>query len=1052
MNNETNNNGILGWFAENHVAANLLMLFIIIAGLLTIFQVNREIFPEYSMDRIVITVPYRGASPSDVEDGVLLRVEEAISAVEGIKRMYSTAREGSGSVTVEVEEYADTQEVLDDIKSEVDRITTFPEETEEPIIREITNRREVLSIVFYGDVSEKILKELGDRTRNELTAKENISQVEVFGVRPYEISIEFSEEDLRRYGLSFSEISQIISSSSLDIPAGSIETEGTEILLRTKGQKYTGSEFEDIILLTAQDGTEIRLGDIADVRDAFEDVDIYSQFNGKKAVFVKIYRVGNQGVFDIAETVDEYVAQANERLPTGIKAEVWQDRSDMLRSRMNLLQRNALLGGILVFCSLALFLDIQLAFWTTIGMLISFLGAFYLMPTLDLTINMMTLFAFIMSLGLVVDDAIVVGENIFAYREAGYSNVRAAIKGVKEMASPVTIAIITTIFAFLPLLYTTGIMGKILRSMPLIVISVLVVSLVEALLILPAHLSGKTRKKSLVHRIFDPVHQWSEKKLKRFIQGPFASIAETAVKKRYFTFSVAIMIFLASLGLILGGYIKLIFFEPVEADNIIASVKMPLGTPVERTREVVETLEKSINKVRKEVNSARAADKPDIIKHISTTIGSQPSGGGGPGPEEPSGSGGHIAEVNVELLGSEKRDISSTHLMNKWRNDVGEIAGVSSLQFASEIFSAGEPVNVELSHRDFNKLLEASEKLKVRLRDYQGLENISDSFEPGKPELKLSLKPTGRMLGITLGDLAGQVRQGFYGDEIQRIQRGRHDVRVMARYPERQRKSIEDIEQMRFRLADGTEIPFSTVAEIEYGRGYATIERAERRRIVQVTADVDETVANANEINNEIKSKLIPRLKSEYPGLSYRFAGERRELNESLGSLRKNFVIAMLAIYGLLAIQFRSYSQPFIVMSAIPFGIIGATLGHLLMGYDLSILSMFGLVALSGIVVNDSLIIIDLINRSRDRDRPLPLIIKDCSQRRFRPIMLTTLTTCLGLLPMLLETSLQARFLIPMAISLAFGIAFATMITLLLVPSLYLILEDIKSKTANLRE
>jgi len=781
-------------------------------------------------------------------------------------------------------------------------------------------------------------------------------------------------------------------------------------------------------------------------------VDIYSRFDGERAVFVRIYRVGDQGVFDIAEAVHEYVGQMNERLPAGIEAKVWQDRSEILRSRMNLLQQNALLGGILVFCSLALFLDIQLAFWTTIGMLISFLGAFWLMPALDLTINMMTLFAFIMSLGLVVDDAIVVGENIFAYRESGYSNIRAAIKGVREMAAPVTIAIITTVFAFLPLLYTTGIMGKILRVIPLIVISVLFVSLVEALIILPAHLSGITRKKSLIHRVFDPLHKWSERKLKKFINGPFAKLAGTAIKGRYFTFSMGVMIFISSLGLILGGYIKIIFFEPVEADNVIANIEMPLGTPIERTRQVVERLERAIRKVRSEVNSQRPEDSPDIIKHISTTIGTRPSGGGGPGGGESSVSGAHIAEINVELQESEKRDISSTLLMNKWRDEVGEVPGVSSLEFASEIFSAGEPVNIELSHRDFDKLLEASEELKVMLSDYQGLEDISDSFEPGKPELKLSIKPTGRMLGITLGDLARQVRQGFYGDEIQRIQRGRHDIRVMARYPESRRESLEDIEQMRFRLADGTEIPFSTVADVKYGRGYATIERAERRRIVQVTADVDETVANANEINNEIKNKLIPQLRSEYPGLSYRFAGERRELNESLGSLRKNFVIALLAIYGLLAVQFRSYYQPFIVMSAIPFGLIGAALGHLLMGYDLSLLSMFGLVALSGVVVNDSLIIIDLINRSRDSDEPLEVIIKDCSLRRFRPVMLTTLTTFLGLLPMLLETSLQARFLIPMAISLAFGVAFATMITLLLVPSLYMIFEDVKRKVTSPEE
>ncbi len=1041
--------GLLGWFASNHVAANLLMFLIIAAGLLTVFSVKMEVFPEMSIDMISITVPYLGASPEDVEKGVCRRVEEAIAGVDGVKRMTSTASEGAGTTIVEVEEYADTTDVLDDIKAEVDRIRTFPQETEKPVISELKTRRKVITVVIYGRASEKTLKKLADQIRDDLTAKDNISQVSIAGVRPYEISIEVSEKNLRRYGLSFDEVSRVVSSSSLDIPAGSVKTSGGEILVRTKGQKYYGPEFEEIIVLTRNDGTKIRLADIATVKDDFEETELYSKFDGKRAALIKVSRIGEQGALDVANTVKKYVKNKEKSLPEGISLALWEDDSEILKSRINLLKRNGYIGLILVFLCLTLFLDLRLAFWTTMGIPISFLGAFWLIPLFDVSINMISLFAFIMSLGLVVDDAIVVGENIFTYRQQGMDRISAAIKGVKEMSMPVVLAVLTTMFAFMPLAYTSGIMGKILRIMPIVVISVLAVSLVEALLILPAHLSSKrSSKKNKITRITSRINVWTDNKLKRFVNGRFAGFVIRAVKWRYVTLAVGFAVFLVTIGFIAGGYIKFTFFDSVEADNMLATLTMPQGTPVEQTREIADRIEQAALQVRDEFDSRRKG-RPSIFKHVATTIGAQPTlgGHGGPGEAEMAAAGAsHLAEVNVELLSGEERDVSSVKLKNRWREIVGEIPGVSSLTFISEIFSVGEAVNVELSHENFNTLLEASESLKSILRQYEGVSDIADSFETGKAELKLALKDTGRTLGLTLSDLARQVRQGFYGQEAQRIQRGRDDIRVMVRYPEKERKSLADVENMRIRLPDGTEIPFKTVAEVEHGRGFAAIRRVDRRRVVNVSADVDEAVANAGEINKDLYGKVLPRLIREYPGLQYRFAGEARERNESLGSLKTNFLIAMLAIYGLLAVQFRSYAQPIIVMSAIPFGIIGATIGHLLMGYNLSILSLFGIVALSGVVVNDSLIMIDLINRERQSGINLSQVIRDCATRRFRPIMLTTLTTFFGLAPMLLERSLQARFLIPMAISLAFGVMFATCITLLLVPALYMILEDIKNR------
>ncbi|MBN1796569.1 MAG: efflux RND transporter permease subunit [Sedimentisphaerales bacterium] len=1047
MSDSIDKKGLLGWFASNHVAANLLMLFIVVSGLLSLFSITMEVFPDLSIDMITVTVPYLGASPEDVENGVIQRVEEAIGGVDGIKKMTSYCGEGVGTVLVEVDEYADTKEVLDDIKAEVDRIITFPEETEEPEITELTTRNKVISIMVSGNASEKTLKTIADQMRDDLTAMDNISLVSVAGIRPYEISIEVSEETLRRYGLTFDRVAQVVNQSSLDIPAGSVKTTGGEILVRTKGQRYYGPQFENIVVLTRPDGTVVRLGDIATVKDDFEDIDLYTIFDGQKAAYIKVYRIGDQDVISITDTIKKYIEEKQKVLPQGIKLNLWEDQSEILKDRMNLLLKNARYGLILVFICLALFLDLKLAFWTTMGIPISFLGAFWLMPAFDITINMLSLFSLIVCLGIVVDDAIVVGENIFTYRQQGMDPTEAAIKGVKEMAVPVILAVLTTIFAFVPLAFTKGVWGKILVALPIIISSVLFISLIEALLILPAHLSSKIKIKSnIITKSIDNLRIWISGKLEFFIQNIFTNWVEAVVKFRYITLSAALAILLFTFGLIKGGYIGFSFFDPVEADNMVAWLKMPLGTPVEKTTQITQQIYDAAEQIRSEYDKKYPSDK-SIVKHIAITIGAHPATGNqGPMSIEAGAEGAsHLAEVNVEFLGGEERPegLSIKELMNQWRDIVGEIPGATSLKFISEIASLGEPINVELSHAKFDTLLTISEELKNILAEYSGTTDITDSFEEGKPELKLNIKDTGRVLGLTLGDLARQVRQGFYGEQAQRIQRGRDDIRVMVRYPKDQRKSIADIENMRIRLPDGTEIPFKAVAEVQYGRGYALIRRVDKRRIIAVTADVTNTELT-EEINKDLIKNVLPELQQKYPGLTYTFGGERKERNESLGSLLVNFPIALLAIYALLAVQFKSYVQPIIVMSAIPFGIVGATLGHLALGFNLSFLSMFGLVALAGVVVNDSLILIDLINREREQGIAGHQLIRDCATRRFRPIMLTTLTTFLGLTPIMLEKSLQAQFLIPMAISLAFGVLFATMITLLLVPSLYMIIEDIK--------
>jgi multidrug efflux pump subunit AcrB len=1043
--------GPLAWFAANHVAANVLMAFILISGALSLARVVVEIFPEMDTDIVTVRVPYRGASPAEAEEGVCVRVEEAIASIEGIKRIRSAAQENMGMVTVELEEDADDRKVLDDIKAAVDRIETFPVETEKPVVAEGDNRIRVITVVLHGHASEKTLKALAERVRDELTAQKGVSQVEVAGVRNYEISIEVSEEALRRYGLSFEHVANAVGASSLDLPGGAVKTRGGEILLRTKGQLYRGVEFEDIIVVTRSDGTRVRLSDVATVIDGFEETDTATNFDGKRAALIQVYRVGSEGALEVAEVTKEYLQVLERDLPAGVFVDTWDDDSIILKQRIGLLLRNCSIGLVLVFACLTLFLNTRLAFWTTMGIPISFLGGFWLVPMAGVTINMISLFAFIVVLGIVVDDAIVVGENIYNYLEKGMKPLDAAIRGVREMAVPVTFAIITTVAAFAPLLFVAGRMGKIMKQIPIVVIAVLLMSLVEALLILPAHLSGDGRWFNRIWgRFLGPLERVQarvQKGLQWVIRRPYRRSLDFALEWRYLTVAVALVFLFLSASLVVGGFLKFSLMPKVDADNMVALLTMPQGTPVEQTEAVLARIGDGAVQLAREFDEGNAKDGPSVIKHISSTVGQHPTGGGhGPmASRSTTENSAHLGEVNVELLGAENRSVSSAELVGRWREIVGEVPGAVSLTFQSNLFSAGEAISVQLAHHDFDTLLLSVERLKGTIAEYPGVKDVADSFLPGKKELRLSLTPEGRAAGLTLADLARQVRAGFYGQEVQRIQRGRDDIRVMVRYPEDERRSLGDIDEMRVRLPNGSEVPFTTVAEVEEGRGYAVINRTDRRRVVTVTADVDEDVANANEINADLRNAVLPALASEFPGLTFDFEGEQREQQESLGSLRVNFMVAQLAIFALLAIPFRSYSQPLIIMSAIPFGLVGAVFGHLLMGLDLTMLSMFGMVALTGVVVNDSLILVDLVNRMRAEGATVDQAIRESGERRFRPIMLTTATTFLGLSPMIFETSMQAKFLIPMAVSLGYGIVFATAITLILVPALYRILEDAKA-------
>ena len=1036
--------GAVAWFAKNHVAANLLMIFLLLAGAVTGLTTKLEIFPETSLDRISITMEYPGASPAEVEEAIVRRVEEKVAGLAGIKRIDSVAREGFGSVTIEVMTDWDLQELLDEVKAEVDRITTFPNEAEQPVVREVTRRTQVLNVAVYGDAPESTIKYLTEKIKDDMTNLPGITLAELSGIRRGEIHIEVSEETLRRYGLTLGQVAEAVSRASLDLPAGSVKTAGGEILVRTKGRRYHAANYQDIAVITLVDGSKVTLGQIANLKDGFEDVDLITRFRGKQAGIIQVYRVADQNALKVASTVKQYIDEIRPGLPEGVDIAVYQDRSTILKSRIQLLLKNMAWGLLLVSILLGMFLNLRLAFWVTLGIPISFLAGLMVLPRFDVSINMISLFAFIMVLGIVVDDAIVVGENIFRKHEGGLEPLEGAVQGTLEVGRPVVFAVLTTVAAFWPLLLGSGTMGKIMRNIPIVVMMVLLGSLVECLLILPAHLVGSKRRAggSMEEKL---TARW----LKRFIKGPYARMVDFCVRWRYATVAAAIAMLLLTMGIWKAGWIKFTLFPKVESDFLICSLTMPAGTPVERTAEIADHIERSGKEVLDEVDRQRAKDAEPLFNNSITTVGMHAQGHGptAAGPQ----SGGHLAQITIELLAGEKRDVTATRLANLWRQKVGTIPDAEAISFQSVLFTAGNAVEVHLSLDDHDQLLAAADELKEELQGYPGVLDVSDSFLPGKEEMQLKLKLAARSLGLTLDDLARQVRHAFYGAEALRLQRDQDEVKVMIRYPESERKSLGYVEDMRIRTPGGFEVPFSQVAEVKMEQGYAAIERAQRLRVIKVSADVDETVSNANEVRIDLESRVLPQLKQKYPGLRYSMEGEGKEQKESMADIMKGFVIALFLIYALLAVPFKSFSQPIVVMSAIPFGMVGAVLGHLIMGHNLSLLSMFGLVGLAGVVVNDSLVLVDATNRFRRQGVEAHDAITRAGALRFRAIILTSLTTFAGLTPMLLERSLQAQFLIPMAISLGFGVLFATVITLLLIPCGYMILEDVHNLLGNLK-
>ncbi|MDE0103616.1 MAG: efflux RND transporter permease subunit [Bryobacterales bacterium] len=1041
--------GLIAWFARNHVVANLLLFVIVASGIFTLGTLKMEVFPEFSLDTVSVTAEYRGAAPEEVEEAICLRIEEAIQGLEGIKKITSTAQQGRGSVTAEIHLGYDVRSLMDDIKTQVDAIDTFPDDVEKPIVQELSARYQVINVSVSADADLLTLKQLGVRVREDIKALPEVSHADLLSAPPYEISIEVSEEALRRWGLTFDQVANAVRRFSVDLPGGSVKTRTGEVLLRTNGQAYTGEEFERLPLLRRPDGTRIYLRDVATVVDGFEDVTLAAMLDGKPSVVVKVYRVGDQNAIRVAEAVYEYVEQVRPTLPAGVEIATWQDSARLLKSRIDLLVRNAMTGLTLVFIVLALFMRLRLAFWVSIGIPVSFLGAIALMPIFGVSINMMSLFSFILVLGIVVDDAIVVGENIHTTQVRTGKGTVGAIRGTYQVLIPVAFGVMTTMAAFSPMLFVPGIMGKIVRVFPLIILPTLFFSLVESNLILPCHL--RHFKKRRVRKASHPVASaWNaffdmfSSGLAQFVRRVYQPALRVALEWRYLTLSVAVALILATAGMVGAGKIRWILFPNVESDSVVAFLTMPMESPVSVTATGVDVLTKSASELRREIESESDSDQ---VRHIMSSVGEHPfrEVQSGPASDGSRFRGENLGEVHIELVPAEVREITAEEVAARWREKVGQIPGAIELTITSDLIGGGKAIDLQFSATDLDTLVEVAEITKAHLAGYPGVIEVTDTYRGGKPEINLSLTSEGEALGLTLQDLGRQVRQGFFGEEAQRIQRGRDEVRVMVRYPRQDRRTVAALEQMRVRTPAGDEVPFSTVAAGSMGRGPTSITRVDRRRSVNVQAEVDEAITSGRAVSSAMEAEFLPQLAAQYPGLLYSFEGDEADFAESIDGLARGLAAALFVMFAMLAIPLRSYVKPAIIVSSIPFGMVGAIWGHWLLGMDVSFLSLCGMVALAGIVVNDGLVLVSFIEGFRREQGNLREAVVLAGQARFRAILLTSLTTAAGVTPLMLEKSIQAQFLIPMAVALSSGVLFATVVTLVMVPTLYLVLEDLRA-------
>ena len=1020
MAGSTYKKGVIAYMAGNSIAANLLMVLLIGGGIFTIFTIQKEVFPQFQLDLIEVDVVYPGATPEEVEQGILQPVEEAVRGIQGIKEIVSTAREGSGNVSIELVSGTERMKAFQDIDQAVNRIRTFPDNIEQPEVTLQARQRDVMEISIYGDVEIWTLRKLGEQLRNRLLSKPQITQVELNNVPDYETRVEISRNDLRKYQLTLGEVATLIERSSRDVPAGAVETSSGEILLRMNERKQWAEEFDKISIATSENGAQVRLSDIAKVTDGFVESGFHAQFNQTPAVSMELFRVGDQSPTEIEGIVNAELADF--AFPDSVKYRIDSNRAQDYRERLSLLTENGLLAIIIVMFILTLFLEYRLAFWVMIGMVISFIGGIIFLPMIGVSVNMISMFGFLVVLGIVVDDAIVVGENVYEYREKGYSIMQAAIKGTQDVAKPVFFSIITTIIAFIPLLLIPGETGKFWWPLPAVVIVILAISLLEALFILPSHLGHikKKTKKGIVLKI-ENVQQRFAEKFQLFIQNIYRPFLDLCLKFRYITLSAALGLFMIVGGFALSDHMGLILMPKVAADEIEAGISLPVGTTTQQAAKVAEDVTASTKRMFEE------HDLYEVAEGVKTNVRGQ-----------------SFIDVEIVMLPPDQRDVSSAEVIALWRDNIGDIKGVDQITFEAERGPGGyrQDISIDLSHNDVGVLEKASKAFVDDMKAYESTRDVNDNYNKGKLQYDFKLLPEGRNLGLTASDVGAQVRNAFFGALAMRQLRGNNEIEVRVKLPLEERRDLQNLENFIIQTPNGTDVPLLDVVEVKEKEAFTSINRRNGRRVVNVGMDVEPSNA-VGRVLESIKTKSLPQLAADYPGLTWSFVGSQADMRESTSSLWGSFVMALLIIYALLALAFKNYVKPFIVLTAIPFGIVGAVIGHILLGYDLSLVSLMGMIALSGVVVNDSLIMVDHANKVR-KNTTVYDAIHESGIRRFRPIILTTLTTFGGLTPIILERSSQAFYLIPMAISLGFGIVFATAIILIIVPCLYLVFEDLQ--------
>lgn len=1050
---------MIEWFARNGVAANLLMLAVMATGIWTLWmdKIPLEVFQDMPSRYISVNVPYPASSPDETEENIVLKIEEALQPVGGIKHINSTASSSGGTVLIEVNEDEDPRTVMEDVKIRLDSIPNFPTLAEKPIIQLDDSFHSVITVILSAEMAERDLKRLAEQTRDELAALPGISHAEIAGVRKEEIAIEIPEATLKKYNLSLASISRAIRESAIDLPAGVVQTDSGDVSIRTRGRAYTGDDYARVPVLTRPDGSKLTLGEIAKIIDGFTENPLIVKLNGRPCVMITVMREGKQNAITIGERVKEYIDSANNTLPDGVRLDFWNDRSKIVKGRIDLLRQNAQSSLILVFLCVGLFLRLEAVIWVGVGMVMSFLGAFALMPYLGITINLSSLMGFILVLGIVVDDAIVISESCDSYRQRGLPPLEAAIQGTRRMAVPITFGVLTTVMAFIPMAFDSSDWGSMFKPIAIVFITVMLIALLETKLILPSHLA--TPFLGRAGDLLAPVHRLSGAGLQWFIDRVYRPSIRYCVAHTYTVLALMFGGLTVLIGLYAGGRIQTTYFPRVPSERIDCRLTMLDGTPFETTDAQIQRIYEIAEQMRDEYVGP---DGQSVIKHIVASTGTTVSTGRGTSNSP----GSHIGGVVMETYGPEERslDVNTVDMASEWRRRIGPILGAEEITFRAEIMRSGDPIDIQLTGTDPRELLEISAKIKEHLSTYPALFDINDTLDSGRNEIQLRLKPEARQFGVTVNDLASQVRQAFYGDEVQRIQRGRNEVKVMLRLPRDERRNLATLETMRVRTADGLEIPFGTVAEASVVKSFTSIKRVDRRRAMNITADADKKTTDLEALRAQIKTH-IDQLLASHGHIRWTFEGEARRQAESGSQMLLSLLIVLAGMYALMAVPFKSYSQPFVVLLVVPFGIVGAVLGHLAHDLPLSIMSLFGILGVCGVVVNDTLVLVDEINDLRAGGMPLREAVQKGGVHRFRAIFLTQITTFFGLVPLIFSgtwladlapfffstgaQSTHAQFLTPVSVAMGYGSLFATVITLFLVPLTYIALSDAQSLTSR---